>query len=260
VGKILSQVSQKLNEGVRADYITLSGSGEPTLNSHIGVLIRGIKKLTEIPVAVLTNGSLLWIKEVRESLMEADVVLPSLDAFDQEGFEIINRPDAEISFEKMVMGLIAFSNQYPGEIWLEVFILDEINCSVMDAMCFKYWINKIRLKKVQINTAVRPAAESHARAVTTEVMNRFRQALEVGDKAEVIGPFKDSQKILGFDETGEALMNLLARRPCTLDDMALALSLHRNDILKRVDPLVRDHAIVRTKKGSAVYYHAKHAQ
>jgi len=115
VGKILGQVYQKLKDGVCADYITLAGSGEPTLNSEIGSLIHNIKKHTRIPVAVLTNGSLLGDSQVRESLMEADAILPSLDAHGQEGFEIINRPHPEISFETMAEGLIAFNPIAPAQ-------------------------------------------------------------------------------------------------------------------------------------------------
>ena len=130
---ILDQVRQKLQEGVSADYITVAGSGEPTLNSEIGRLIHDIKKHTEIPVAVLTNSSLLGDSRVREAIVEADVVLPSLDAYDQKAFEAINRPHPEIPFEAMVEGLMAFRKAYGGEIWLEVFVLDGINATETDA-------------------------------------------------------------------------------------------------------------------------------
>ncbi|MBW2020665.1 MAG: radical SAM protein [Deltaproteobacteria bacterium] len=258
VGSILDQVYQKLKEGVCADYITLAGSGEPTLNSEIGTLIHEIKKHTEIPVAVLTNGSLLGNSQVRESMMEADVVLPSLDAYDQQGFEAINRPHPEISFETMVHGLVAFRKEYPGQIWLEVFILDGINATEADAIQFRDWIARINPQKIHINTAVRPSAEAHARQVSSEGMARFCKIL--GKEAEVIAPFRGSEKHERRANVEEDLLSLLARRPCTLDDISSGLTVHKNEVLKYLEPLVRNHTIDMVKKGSVVYYQPKKRQ
>lgn len=250
--KILQEVQQKLKEGVRPDRITLAGSGEPTLNSEIGLLIHEIKKLSAIPVAVLTNGSLLESGQVRESLMEADVVLPSLDAHDHEGFETINRPHPDIRFETMVEGLVAFGKEYPGEIWLEIFILDGINASEADAAKFKHWIERINPHKVHINTAVRPSAESYARPVLPEEMARFCNI--VSDKAEVIAPFRASEKQEPRAVVERDLLSLLARRPCTVDDIASGLNVHRDEVLKYVQPLVTRHVIETVKRGSVIYY------
>ena len=256
--EILDQVRQKLQEGVSADYITVAGSGEPTLNSEIGRLIHDIKKHTEIPVAVLTNGSLLGDSQVREAIMEADVVLPSLDAYDQKGFEAINRPHPEISFATMAQGLMAFRKAYGGEIWLEVFVLDGINASEADATRFKHWIEKLNPEKVHVNTAVRPCAEAHARQVSPEKLAIFCNVL--GKTAEVIAPFKASPGHERRAHVEDDLLNLLTRRPCTLDDMASGLQVHRNEILKYIEPLMRAHRIGTVKKGSEVYYQAKDVQ
>ena len=257
-GRILDQLYQKLKQGVSADYITVAGSGEPTLNTQIGSLIHEIKKNAKIPVAVLTNGSLLGDSQVRESIMEANVVLPSLDAHDQEGFEAINRPHSEIEFETMVEGLIAFRKEYSGEIWLEVFILEGINAREADAMQFKYWIERVNPEKVHINTAVRPSAETYARQVAPEEMARFCKIL--GEKAEVITPYKELERHERKADVEEDLLNLLARRPCTLDDIASGLSVHRNEILKYIEPLVKSHRIDMVKKNSGVYYQPKNLQ
>jgi len=229
--RILDQVYQRLKEGVSADWITLAGSGEPTLNSQIGPLIYDIKRHTEIPVAVLTNGSLLGNSQVRESIMEADVVLPSLDCHNQEGFETINRPHPRISFQTMVNGLIAFRKEYPGEIWLEVFILDGINATEADAVEFKHW------------------------QVCPEKMARFCKIL--GEKAEVITPYRYHEEGKRRGDIGDDLLSLLARRPCTLDDISSGLNVHKNEILKYIGPLVKNDTICMVKKGPAVYYQLK---
>jgi wyosine [tRNA(Phe)-imidazoG37] synthetase (radical SAM superfamily) len=252
VGKILDQVYQKLKEGVCTDYVTLAGSGEPTLNSEIGSLIHDIKKHTQIPVAVLTNGSLLGDSRVRESLMEADAILPSLDAHGQKGFEIVNRPHPEVSFETMVEGLIAFRKEYEGEIWLEVFVLDGINAGERDAGQFKRWIEKVNPQKIHVNTAVRPTAEPYARHVSREKLIKFCKVL--GKRAEVIAPFNDAEKHERKANIQQDILNLLARRPCTLDDISSGLNVHKNEALKYVEPLLRDHMLEKVRKGSVVYY------
>lgn len=254
-GEILDQVRERLQEGVAADYITVAGSGEPTLNSDIGPLIHHLKQDVDVPVAVLTNGSLLADSQVREAIKEADVVLPSLDAYDQEGFETINRPHPEISFATMIQGLMAFRKAYGGEIWLEVFVLDGINASEADARKFKLWIDKLDPEKVHVNTAVRPCAEAHARQVSPEQLALFCHVL--GKKAEVIAPFKASPQQAKGNHVEEDILSLLARRPCTLDDMASGLQVHRNELLKYIEPLVRTHRIGTVKQGSEVYYHPK---
>ncbi len=253
--KILDQVRQKLQEGVSADYITVGGSGEPTLNSDIGPLIHDIKKHTEVPVAVLTNSSLLGDSQVREAILEADVVLPSLDAYDQKGFEAINRPHPEILFEAMVEGLMAFRKAYGGQIWLEVFVLDGINATEADAEKFGHWIKELKPEKVHVNTAVRPAAEAFARPVKPQAMASFCKVL--GKKAEVIAPFKTSQGHERRAHVEEDLLNLLARRPCTLDDISCGLQVNKDEILKYVETLIKSHRIDAVRQGAEVYYRPK---
>lgn len=255
LGRILDQVHQKLKQGVRPDCITLAGSGEPTLNSEIGSLIHEIKMITEVPVVVLTNGSLLADSQVRESLMEADAVLPSLDAYDQKGFELVNRPHPKISFEAMAEGLIAFRKEYSGDIWLEVFILEGINATEADAGAFKHWIEKVNPEKVHLNTAVRPTAEVNARQVPPDEMARFCKIL--GEKAEVIAPFEDDEKLKGGTAVDDDLLGLLARRPCTLDDISSGLNMQKDEALRYIQLLVKKHVIEIVKKGSMVYYQPK---
>ena len=117
---ILDELKRKLT--CRPDYITLTGSGEPTLHSCLGQLIEHIQAMTRIPIAVLTNGSLLWQHEVRKELALADVVLPSMDAGGAFTFTCINRPQASLSFETLVEGLVEFRRAFSGHYWLEVFL------------------------------------------------------------------------------------------------------------------------------------------
>ena len=121
--EILDEVRRKLENGDRPEYISFAGSGEPTLHSGLGDIIRGIKAMTDVPVVVFTNGSLLWMPEVRADLAAADVVIPSLDGGDAALLDKVNRPVATLDFNRIVEGLIAFREGFKGQIWLEVMLL-----------------------------------------------------------------------------------------------------------------------------------------
>jgi wyosine [tRNA(Phe)-imidazoG37] synthetase (radical SAM superfamily) len=122
---VIKELQAKLS--TRPDYITLSGSGEPRLYSRTGELIDHIKAMTDVPVAILTNGSLLWQAEIRSQLMNADLVVPSLDAGDETMFRVINRPHEDILFETMLEGLIEFRREFRGQYWLKVLLLSGRN-------------------------------------------------------------------------------------------------------------------------------------
>ncbi len=253
--EIISQLSAKLNDGVAPDYITLGGSGEPTLNSEIGVIINRIKSFTDIPVAVLTNGGMLYDPSIRMALARADVVLPSLDAYDESMFLAINRPHAGISFTKMVEGLIAFRTEYTGPIWLEIFIIEGVNDTDQHMQGFSRWIEKIRPDKVHVNTAVRPAAEKTVRPVSYDRLQNFCRIL--GPQAEVIVPFNREGRHIQLEKIDDEILNMLSRRPCTIDDLASGLSVSANELVKHMDGLLSSNLIESIQAESRVYYQRK---
>jgi len=147
---VIDQLKGKLKS--RPDYITLSGSGEPTLYLRLEELISRIKDITNIPVAVLTNGSLLWLPEVRNALRLVDMVVPSLDAGSSQIFQYVNRPHHDITFSRMLEGLVKFRNEYNGKYWLEVFLLAGVTTPEMEVNRLKTCINAVQPDKVQVNT------------------------------------------------------------------------------------------------------------
>ena len=239
---VIDQVKGKLES--KPDYIALSGSGEPTLHSKIGEIISQIKAITDIPVAVLTNGSLLWLPEVRRSLMAADLVLPSLDAGIDRLFRYINRPHSDIHFGKMLDGLVKFRNEYAGKYWLEVLLLSGVTTVEVQTRLLAHYIKLIRPDKVQVNTVSRPPVEDFAMAVAPE---RLKEAAsQLSEKAEIIVA---KQSVHEQCETSARLQDVLAllrRRPCSVADIALGLGLHRNAVLKIVEQL-RSQRQVRLK-------------
>jgi len=250
--KVLEDVSARLNQGVAADYITLGGSGEPTLNSNIGEIIRRLKSDTDIAVTVLTNGSTLMLQEVREELLAADVVLPSFDAPDAEVFRQINRPYPEIAFEQMAEGMVRFREEYAGEIWLEIFLVAGLNTGNEAVRGFTSWMDRIRPDKIHLNTAVRPTAESDVQRPSDALLVDIRDML--GERAEIVVPYQGDAAGTGGETLREDLLSLLARRPCMLSDIANGLNIHQHEILKYLQPLVDAGEVEMRRTEAGTYY------
>ncbi len=247
---IMEELKGKLAS--RPDYITLSGSGEPTLYSRLGELIERIRSLTDIPVAVLTNGSLLWQLPVREQLREAHLVIPSLDAGDQRLFSSVNRPHNSITFDLMVDGLAAFRDEYHGQYWLEVFILSGHTAAQAEAEKLAACAAVIRPDRVQLNTVTRPPAEDFAAPVDRPRLEEI--ATLFTPTAEVIADFRGIHGAAEFSATRDTVLDLLRRRPCTLEDIALGLGIHLNEAAKYVEDLLDKRLIERVElKGKACF-------
>jgi wyosine [tRNA(Phe)-imidazoG37] synthetase (radical SAM superfamily) len=252
VDEVLDQVNQALRSGPQPDHVTLSGSGEPTLHSGMGEVIRGIKRLTDIPVAVLTNGSLLWDAAVREDCVHADIVLPTLAAGDEETFERIHRPASGLTLGRIAEGLIAFRGMFEGEIWLEVFLLDGINTSDQQVAKIRALAEQIHPNRVQLNTAVRPPVEMDARPVPPEEMGRICAIF--GPRAEVVAEYQTLPTGSEQSVDPREILNMLRRRPCTLDDIADGLTAHRTEVTKHLGALLAEDRVTATRRGKKWFY------
>jgi len=250
--EVISQLKDKLY--LNPDYITLSGSGEPTLFSRCGELIAKIKNISDIPVAVLTNGSLLWLSEVRHSLLEADLVIPSLDAGSNCLFQYINRPHPDTSFNKMLRGLVKFRDEYKGQYWLEVFLLAGVTTPEMEIKRLRTCIESIQPDKIQVNTVTRPPAESFAEPVSKERLENL--AVQLFNRFEVIADYRSVHEKQEFASQREDVLTLLQRRPCSIEDIAAGLGLHRNAVVKYIEELLRGGKIEVKSQNQRLYYKA----
>jgi len=169
------------------DHISLSGSGEPTLHSQIRSVIEGIKVITSIPIAVITNGSLLYEKEVREDLLHADIVLPSLDAVSSEVFIKINRPQPGFSIEKVIEGMVEFRKIYKGQIWLEILFCKGVNDGKEELLKMKKAVDRIQPDRIHLNTVVRPPSEKWVAPLDQKEMEEIQAFF--GEKASIISEF-----------------------------------------------------------------------
>ena len=177
-------LQNNIQEAKNLDYITISGSGEPTLSAKIGDVISEIKKIVTHPVAVITNASLLNDIEVRQALMSADLIVPSLDTVIPEIFSQINRPHLEIKIDEIISGLVSLKKEFRGRIWLEVMIVKGINDDLVQIRKLKEVVDKINPDKVQINSPVRTTAEENILPADKRKLDKIKEIL--GDKCEII--------------------------------------------------------------------------
>lgn len=231
VSDIVQAVKEALESSIEIDYLTFSGSGEPTLNAHLGQIIKEIKKITSKPIAVLTNSLLLTQKEVREDLALADLIVPSLDAAEQSIFLQINRPNPEILIDQVIEGLIRFREEFSGQIWLEIMLVKGINDKAEHLLKLKEAATQIRPNKIQLNTVVRPPAEPWVEPLERE---ELMTALEIfGPPAEIITEEIRRVDIAKRKDLETSILAILKRRPASEQELAVLLG-ESSDIIKKV--------------------------
>jgi len=249
---ILDQLKSRLEEGVKADVISLTGSGEPTLNTGLGDLIDGIRTLTALPIAVITNSTLLNNAQVRAECAKADILLPSLDAVLPEAYAKVNRPHETLTTEALIQGLVEFRSQFSGEIWLEVFLVEGMNTDPDHLAALKGAIERIAPDRVQLNTAVRPTADSGITRLGPERMLAI--ANQLGAKCEIIADFSKDPSVANDTIGADHILNLVDRHPSSMSDICacLGLSLPRAEALLMI--LTQTSQVVCTQRDETTYY------
>lgn len=253
VQTVLAEIKQWLEQDGQADVLTFSGSGEPTLHPGLGEIIQGIRSMCSRRVLLLTNSTLFDRAEVRQAAKGADMVKYSLSAWDQESFEQINRPHPQISFSAMLEGLAAFRREFSGRLFQEVFVIQGLNDQVEQMHRISRLSRDIQPDRVQLNTAVRPPAQSWVKPVGPERLELLAGCFE--PPAEIIAEFRSEQKP-EIRITGEEILDMLKRRPCTLDDVAQSFNLHPNEATKYLGRLVRREEVQAETRKDATYYRA----
>jgi len=236
------------------NYITFSGSGEPTLNSDIGKFIDIIKKNSDIPVVVLTSGGTLEASGVIDDIKGADLIKVSLDAPDNRLLKKINRPCGEVNFEKNISGLKELLGNFNGDTWLEIMILEGINDDLDSAYMFKNIIEDLGkgIKNIHLNTAVRPSAENYLRLPKTERMEEIKKIL--GDKARIIEKVNIKKYNRKLVKVEKEIIELLKRRPVSLKDITSSLGLNLNEVIKIIDKLLNNGEIKYSVNRNIKYY------
>jgi wyosine [tRNA(Phe)-imidazoG37] synthetase (radical SAM superfamily) len=211
----------KSHKSGEIDWVTFVGSGEPTLHSRTGELIRRVKELTPLPVAVITNGSLLYLPEVREELSVADAILPTLDAGNARLYRKINRPHPDITFERLVDGLIAFRKEYRGKLWVEVMLVSGLNDTEESLREIAAVLEQIHPDEVHINLPTRPPVETWVQPPDEEGL--IRALAFLGNVAHVVHPAEGSFDLSGSESVVDAIIGIITRHPMREDELERAL-------------------------------------
>jgi len=237
------------------DYITFSGSGEPTLNSRIGDVLHFIKNhIHDIPVALLTNGTLFSQKQVREDIKAATVIIPSLDAATEKVFRKINRPSPHLRVDTIIQGLIQLRREYSGKIWLEIFIVPGMNDTEQELTALKQAIDKIKPDQVQINTLDRPGPVPTLRAATRQELEHVIEFFQM-ENAAIVADVPEHKALFPYrKDIASAILGTIARRPCTLTDLSEILGLPTDEVKKHIDSLHTDKKIKIVKQKRGLFY------
>ena len=163
---MLAEILQRAGQ-TDVEFVTFVGDGEPTLSADLGWLIRRTREETNLPTAVITNGSLLWREDVREELSHADVVMPTLDAGSEKTFRRMNRPHRAIHYAAMLQGLVDFRKQYSGQIWLEVMLVEGVNDTPQELEEIRQAVAQVNPDRVYIVTPIRPPCRILGEATIT---------------------------------------------------------------------------------------------
>ena len=237
------ELKEIVKNKLKIDYITISGSGEPTLHKDLDKIIDIIKRISKnkYPVCVITNSSLLYRKNVREELRKADLIIPSLDAASTQTFRKINRPCKDITFNKIVKGLIALRKEYNGKIWLEIMFVGGINDTIAEAEKFKEIIKRVKPDKVQVNIPVRPT-DVKIPFVNFKRLKKIKNILS--ESAEVVSTFREKRRP-GKDhrDLEKKILNFLKVRPARHEDFLSSLGANSLDIKNSIDSLVKRKCI-----------------
>jgi len=253
VKEVLKEVELFLQENLSPiDHFSLSGSGEPTLHSKIGLVIREIKAVSSIPIAVITNGSLLYQKKVREDLLGADIVLPSLDAVTSDAFQRINLPHPKLSVERVIDGIAEFRKVYKGQIWLEILFCKGFNDTLIELKKMKEAVKRIQPDLIHINTVVRPPSEDWVKSLSQKEMENIR--FFFGEKASIISEFDRHLPSVSGRDVKEEILRILRRRPLSLTDLSKGMGIPQEELEGQIRSLSQEGRIKSRLHGDSVYY------
>lgn len=271
---IIAEIEEYCSDPLRmaqVDVVTVTASGEPTLHSGLGRILKYLKETTGKPVAVLINGTNLHNPEVVAALCLADVVVPSLDAALEKSFRKLNRPALCLDLQEIIEGLVGFSQVFAGELWLEVLIAEGINDTPEDLDALAGVISRMKLTRVQLNTVVRPPLEKFARPVSRERLEEIARSFSllpgvpmvevIAHGASIfaqgadVGECKAKFRFLRDEELIESILQMLQRRPCTAVDINRTFMLNGPDKVEQLlEPLVKAGTIAKRQHEGKEYY------
>ncbi|MBM9536065.1 radical SAM protein [Desulfobulbus alkaliphilus] len=272
--EIIAEINTFCSDVARLDSIdvfTVTAKGEPTLHLGLGEILLHLKKITSKPLAILTNSTTLTQASVRDELMPADIVIPSLDAARQESFSAVNRPASSLDLDAIIDGLTRFSQQFPQQIWLEILLVRGLNDSPEDMEALQAAIAPMRIDRIQLNTVLRPPPEATALPLSHDRLRAIAASMEKATGLPVDYPepsgtghasgsptsarhqFRHSSP----DALREEIVNMVQRRPCSAADLERVFQLGGPEQVEQLlEPLVKTRILHRSVHAGTRYYQA----
>lgn len=251
---VAQAVRRVLERKGQVDVLTFSGSGEPTLEKQLGETIRLLKKLFGLPVAVITNSSLLYRRAVREEICEADLILPSMDGWTEAMFRRINRPHPGLELQKILQGLAALRREFKGQIWLEVLLVRDLNDDPEEIPGLIQWVRQINPDRVQLNTVTRPPTEAWVRAPVPERIQQIKSAL--GPKAEIVASFKGLVERTSLSDLEQRVLETVMRRPLSAEDLSSLFGLDQTQARQILENMAKKNSWSAERIEGRTYYRA----
>jgi wyosine [tRNA(Phe)-imidazoG37] synthetase (radical SAM superfamily) len=259
--KIISELKEYFKTKPELDFVTLTGSGEPTLNTGIEKIIDFMKKdFPQYKVAVLTNGTLLWDDNVVKEIKNADLIKISLNAITESAFKKITNCAKNLDIKKVIKGIIDFRKKYSGEIWLEIFIVPGINDNDKELELLKNAIMKMKPDKIHLNTLDRPAEFNWVKSASHETLNYIKEYFKPLN-AEIVAKFKKTINI--SDENimlEEKVVAILKRRPCTKEDIHSIFDISKDVLDNVLENLKSENKVIEEKKNRGIFFVYKELQ
>ncbi len=249
--EVIAEIEKKIAKS-KPDAVTLAGSGEPTLYSEFDQIINGVKEITETRVVLLTNGSLFWREEIRRRALNADVIMPTLTSAFENTFRKIHRPHPKLDLGMIVNGLKTLRQEYKGQLFLEVVLVAGINDSEEEVEGLKVLAGRISPDKIQLNTVVRPPADSTAIPLDRRRLEDIR--IFFGDKAEIVAGDPVTGKGKNKDSLAGGLLDMIRRRPLKPVDISNTLALSMEEVEDLVRGLLIKGYIRKQEYSGEIYY------
>lgn len=239
--EIIAELSDYLHQNPQLDYVTFGGSGEPTLNTALGKCISFVKeKFPRYKTALLTNGTLFTLPDVRAEVMPVDLILPSVDAISDDAFSKVNRPHSSLDNRCILEGLKALSQEYKGNLWLEVFIIPGVNDNAEELSRFKSYLLEIKPTRVQLNSLDRPGAYEWVKVASAETLKKIAEFFSPLPVEIISRSLRDVPLSEIPDADAEqTILSLLRRRPSTIEELSSVSGITINHLSVLLDKLIK---------------------
>ncbi len=253
VSEIKRELSAFLSEEPQIDHITFSGSGEPSLHSGMGEIIRFLKsQYPQYKVALLTNGTLLYLPAVVENVLAADIIISSLDAASEKAFNLINRPHPGLNVSLMIDGLIAFRKKFSNIFQIELFIVPGINDTPIELEKIKTATQRIMPDRIQLNTLDRPGTETWVKPADNKTLAEIEKCFESAKTIQYINGKQKAGTLTDDYET--IILSTLMRRPCTAQDISQILDISVDTGSTYLERLEKKGAIEKKVMKRGIFY------